>query len=117
MEQIRNAGRTKPVGGYVLIEVEQLCAVWTAYAQKRIRLLDLRAWFACRELAARRCRLARSRCPKFTTEELHGLLGGTGGRHLRAAVRRLETLGLLHWRENTLEFPPTCASELLAARD
>jgi hypothetical protein len=45
----------KPEGGFRLISVVQICAVWTAYHAKLIGPGDLRVWFAAQEMVARRC--------------------------------------------------------------
>ena len=57
----------------MFIRVVQVCAAWAAYSERRIRLIDLRVWFACWELTARRCRLAAGRTPNYSPDELHGL--------------------------------------------
>lgn len=93
----------------MLIGVEQICSAWTAYAGKRIKLVDLRAWFGCWELAARRCRLMPKRRARYQTDELHRLIGGAGGRHLGASLRRLENAGLLSWTSDKLDFCPVAA--------
>src|SRR5690606_18418352 len=98
-----------------LISVEQLCAAWSAYAESRIRLVDLRVWFASWEMSARRCTLAAKRTAKFTCDELHQLVGGVGGRHVRASLRRLERSSLLCWSDQKLAFPATCSGNVSAA--
>lgn len=90
-------------GGYVLVPTAELCAAWSLYRAKRIRLIDLRTWLACRELVARR-RFARGHKVRFTHEELHRLVGGVGGEHVRGSVRRLEAANLLHWSETAIRF-------------
>lgn len=94
----------KPDGGYRFITVVQLCMIWWAYRHKRIRLLDLRTWFAAQELVARRCGLKPGQHPVYTLDELHGLVGGVGGEHLRASIRRLEAAGLLTWSSSAITF-------------
>ena len=94
----------KPAGGYCFIAVVQLYMVWWAYRHQRIRLLDLRTWFAAHEMVARRCQLARGHAPAYTYDELHHLVAGVGGEHVRAALRRLATQGLLTWSPTTLTF-------------
>ncbi len=93
----------KPTGGYCFINATALVVVYVAYRQSIIRLLDLRVWLACHELGARRCGLQKGQRPRYTVEELHRLVGGVGGEHLRNSVRRLETVGLLVWRETGLD--------------
>lgn len=114
MKKMMRPAGVKPAGGFVLIGVDQLCAAWTAYAEKRIRLVDLRAWFACWELVARRCTLAGNRKPTFSLAEVHRLIGGSGGRHLAASVRRLEAAALVQWLPDKLEFPRLLQDEASA---
>lgn len=78
-----------------------LCA-WWAYRRGFIRLLDLRVWLACFELTARRCGLKNGKSARYTIDELHRLVGGVGGEHIRASLRRLERYGLLAWSESKL---------------
>ena len=94
----------KPVGGFVFLTVEQLCLVWWAYRTRHIQLMDLRVWFAAQEMGARRCQLQPDQVPDYTPTELHGLVGGAGGEHLRASLRRLEAMGLLTWSHTHLTF-------------
>src|SRR5436190_3054435 len=94
----------KPHGGFRLLIVQQLCLVWWAYRSRRIQLMDLRVWFAAQEMVARRCQLAPDQMPNYTPEELHRLVGGVGGEHLRASLRRLEALGLFTWSSTKLTF-------------
>ena len=105
----------KPAGGYRFMTVVQLCMIWWAYRHKRLRLLDLRTWFAAHELVARRCGLKAGRHPAYTLDELHGLVGGVGGEHLRASIRRLEAAGLLTWSGTAIAF--ATAPEALPAED
>ncbi len=106
------AAVARPLGGYVLISVNDLCCAWTAYRTRRISLIDLRAWFACHEMVARRCTLDKKREANYSFEELHKLVGGVGGEHVRKAVRRLQTAGLLTWSASRLLLS---AGESLAA--
>src|SRR5499433_2227655 len=94
----------KPHGGFRLLIVQQLCLVWWAYRSRLIQLMDLRVWFAAQEMVARRCQLAPDQVPAYTPTELHGLVGGVGGEHLRASLRRLEAVGLLAWSRTQLTF-------------
>ena len=93
----------KPAGGYCFINATALVSAYTAYRQNIIRLFDLRVWLACHELVARRCRLGKGQRPQYTVQELHGLVGGVGGEHLRHSVRRLEGAGFLMWQETALD--------------
>src|SRR5215467_8852934 len=94
----------KPAGGFRFLTVQQLCLVWWAYRIRLIQLLDFRVWFAAQEMVARRCQLNPSQIPVFTPQELHGLVGGRGGEHLRASLRRLAAAGLLTWSTTQLTF-------------
>src|SRR5712691_1032704 len=94
----------KPHGGFVFLTVQQLCLLWWAYRIRLIQLMDLRVWFADQEMVARRCQLAPDQVPAYTPTELHGLVGGGGGEHLRASLRRLEAVGLLTWSRTQLTF-------------
>jgi hypothetical protein len=105
-----NAAR-KPTGGFIFLTATQLCLIWWAYIEKRIELRDVRTWFATLELQARRCLLKPGQEALYTLEELHGLVGGVGGMHLRGSIRRLEALGLLLWSTSSLSFPKS-AEEL-----
>src|SRR5215471_4283619 len=66
--------------------------------------MDVRVWFAAHEMVARRCQISAGQVPEYTPRELHGLVGGVGGEHLRTSLRRLEALGLLTWSNTTLTF-------------
>src|SRR5207237_8871138 len=99
----------KPTGGFIFLTVQQLCLLWWAYRIRLIQLMDLRVWFAAQEMRARRCQIEPDQAPEYTPRELHGLVGGVGGEHLRASLRRLETLGLLTWSSTAITFatPPS----------
>ncbi len=99
----------KPQGGFVLISVVQLCMAWWAYRAGRIRLIDLRVWFAAHELVARRCLLKPGQQPRYTCEELHKLVGGGGG--IPASLQRLTAAALICWAAHTLSFPDEPAPE------
>jgi hypothetical protein len=102
----------KPAGGYILLSVQQLCLLWWLYRARHLQLLDLRVWYAAHEMVARRCQIAPDHVPEYTPHELHGLVGGRGGDRLRAALRRLDHLGLLTFTPHTLTF----ATSLTALR-
>jgi hypothetical protein len=106
----------KPVGGFIFLTVQQLCLLWWAYRTRLIQLRDFRIWFAAQEMAARRCQMAAGQVPAYTPAELHGLVGGVGGQHLRASLRRLDALGLLRWSPTTLTFATT-PTDLLQSLD
>lgn len=98
-----------PPGGYVPIPVLELLRAWEAYRREIIGLRDLRAWLACHELVARRTaaqKAARRAVPSHYSEsELHALLGGVGGEHVRASLRALTKAGLLEWSTTAVRFP------------
>src|SRR4029450_13811354 len=93
----------KPHGGFVLLTVEILCLLWWVYRHRYIQLRDLRVWLACQEMVARRGRLP-DQVPHYTLTELHRLVGGVGGPHLRCSLRRLEAHGLLAWSSTRITF-------------
>jgi hypothetical protein len=97
----------KPHGGFVLLTVEILCLLWWVYRQRYIQLRDLRVWLACQEMVARRCQLPSNQVPHYTLAEIHALVGGVGGPHLRTSLRRLEARGLLIWSSTHLTFATT----------
>jgi hypothetical protein len=99
--------RRKPTGGFIFLTATQLCLIWWAYREKHIELRDVRTWFAAWELQARRCLLTFGQQAFYTLEELNGLVGGVGGMHLRASLRRLDAVGLLTWSTSHLAFPKT----------
>jgi hypothetical protein len=92
----------KPLGGFIFLTAHQLCLLWWAYRTRHIQLMDFRVWFAAQEMVARRCQIDSGQLPDYTPQELHGLVGGAGGEHLRASIRRLETFGLLTWSRTRL---------------
>jgi hypothetical protein len=102
--QYRPYKARKPQGGFVFLTAQQLCLLWWAYRSRLIQLMDFRVWFAAQEMVARRCQIAAGQVPDYTPRELHGLVGGVGGEHLRASIRRLDTLGLLTWASTSLTF-------------
>ncbi len=93
----------KPEGGFQFISVAQLCAVWSAYATQRIRLLDVRLWCAAQEMTARRCQLTQGQKPTFRQKELADLIGRRGGG--TTSLVRLYQAGLLRWTDTALTFP------------
>ena len=100
----------KPHGGFVLLTVEILCLLWWVYRQRYIQLRDLRVWLACQEMVARRCQLPPDKVPHYTLTELHTLVGGVGGQHLRTSLHRLEALGLLAWSSACITFATATAA-------
>lgn len=96
----------KPHGGFCFIHENSIHAVWGHLRSGEIALRDLRVWLACHELKARRCKLEVGRKPRFTIEEIHGLVGGVGGQHIRHSLRTLERHGLIRFREDGLVTTP-----------
>ena len=95
---------TKPLGGYRIITLPLLAAVWVAYKLKIIRLVDLRVWFAAQEMDARRCRLEPALPKKYTLAELRKLTG-LSPRRVKESLRRLKEAGLILWAEEAMLFP------------
>jgi hypothetical protein len=99
-------------GGYIRIPVANFTWAWSQYLTGGLRLYDLRTWMACFEILARRCGVRSRGDVNVKIRELHGLLGGVGGEHVRASLRRLAKAGLVEnlegeFRlvENTLQLP------------
>ena len=106
----------KPEGGFIFLTVQQICLLWWSYRARHIQLMDFRVWFAAQEMVARRCQLDHGQEPEYTRKELHGLVGGEGGEHLRTSIRRLEAIGLLAWSSKKLTFARS-AADLLGVHD
>jgi len=103
----------RPVGGFRFVTTTQIAMAWAALVNKQIRYRAFRVYWACHELVERRrayengCKRAREKPAgkqKFTLQELHRLVGGVGGAHLRADLRVLEHVGLLRWSESNIWF-------------
>lgn len=101
----------KPRGGFCFIHENSIHAVWACLRSGDIELRDLRVWLACHELLARRCTLEAGRTPRYSIEELHGLVGGVGGEHVRRSTNRLERHGLLQFSEDGIDTVPYEARE------
>lgn len=95
----------KPDGGFVFIPAMALVASWWAYKRGFIRFADLRVWYACHELLARRSGSLKGRVPRFSEDEVRVLVDGVGCGTVRAALARLKTAGLLTWSATTIRFP------------
>lgn len=108
---------TKPVGGFRLMTPFQVAAVWTAYKSKGVRgfsYFDFRVYLALHEVQERRdagsragnrrsggaCRYDLVRL----VDEVHGLVGGAGGRRIRASFRRLKLSGLVSFGPTRIKF-------------
>lgn len=94
----------KPKGGYRIIRAAVMAAAWWAYRRNRIRLVDLRVWFAAHEMDARRCRLDQEFTPRFNLREFKRLTG-LSVKRLKDSLRRLQAARLLSWSETALDFP------------
>jgi hypothetical protein len=90
----------KPEGGFCFISSTSLLAVWEAYKRAQIRMVDLRTWFGCFELVARRCGLQNGRHAHYSLNELALVVGDA---RVVGAVRRLEAAGLLRWRADGID--------------
>lgn len=51
--------------------------------------------------------------PRYTLDELHGMVGGVGGEHIRHSLNRLDKAGLVCWSETTLQIGDGEAIEYL----
>lgn len=108
---------TKPAGGFRFITPLQLAGCWTAYRSKAVRgfsYFDFRVYLALHEVQERRdaaSRTARGRAKGKSRyelirliDEVHGLVGGTGGRRIRSSFRRLKMSGLVTFGRTRIEF-------------
>lgn len=95
-------GVRKPAGGFCFVSGIALLSAWAAYRSGRIRLIDLRVWFACLEAVARRCGLGEGRAPRYRIEELGSLMGGTPVKHIRRSVAKLDRAKLMYWSESSI---------------
>ena len=100
--QRTNAVR-KPLGGFVFLSVWQLCHVWAAVQQRRIRIVDVWVWLAAHELVARRCQIQPGQTVQYRIEELSRLVGRAHS--MPHSLRRLAQAGLLRWDEAQITFP------------
>lgn len=96
-------GEGTPRGGYVFVSAAGLLATWWSYKAGLIQFRDVRAWLACHEVKVRRCTLGKGRTPRFTEGEVGRLIGGVGGEHVRASLRRLARASLMSWSESSIE--------------
>jgi hypothetical protein len=103
----------KPEGGFQFIAVRQLCAVWCAYEIARIRLIDVRVWFAAQELVARRCQLRLERQPTYTYDELARVIGRVGD--ISTSLHRLQASGLLTWEPRAITFNLSLPNQVSSA--
>lgn len=95
---VESEGLRKPDGGFVFVPARSLLSAWWAYRHGHIGMRDLRVWFACWELRARRCELKSPRVGRFTAAEAAGV-AGVGEGVARSSVRALERAELLRFGE------------------
>ena len=92
----------KPEGGFCLVRVRSLLAVWWKFKLDEISLYELRLYLACLEMKARRCQLKKDRLPFYSEQELIDLVGsGTAGK-AKKGIQRLTNAGLLQWEQNDI---------------
>ena len=103
MTNIRQPSRRSPEGGYRLIPVREIAAVWFLHRTGRLRFADIRAYLACHEAVARRCVVRSGRAPTFTPREILALTGG-GLSRVTASLARLERSGVLSFSRSAIEF-------------
>jgi hypothetical protein len=103
MVRVATEQTTTIAGGFVLVPVARLMAAWNACRTRPLGITHFRAWLACREMVARR-RGAEDRAPTYTPAELATLVDFAEKR-ARAALRALETAGLLTWSSSAISFP------------
>lgn len=90
-------------GSFVFVSATGLLATWWAYKRRLIQFRDLRVWLASHELLAQRWFCEKGQMPRFHVEDLAPLVGGVGGEHFRASLRRLGAVGLLSWSESRID--------------
>jgi hypothetical protein len=100
----------KPDGGFVLVPAMALLRAWWAYRAGKIRFIDLRVWLASFEAVARRCGLPKGRIPRYSHDELATLVNSVGGEHIRRALCRLESEGLLTWTASRIDLGSAATS-------
>src|SRR3954468_9090088 len=91
-------------GGFVRVDVAELAHAWHACRARPLGIADFRAYFAVREMVARRQAVGEVRSPTYGVAELAALLG-VAPRTAAAAVRRLVAAGLLTWSDSAITFP------------
>lgn len=96
--------RTKPDGGFRFIRAYDILGVYFAYTADLIGWYDVRVWFACHEAVARRCGARKGIPAKYREEEIRQLVDGAGVQWIRAALKRLQSAGLLWWSEKSITF-------------
>lgn len=100
-------------GGYHLIRAKELCFAWWLLREKRIRLVELRTWLACKERSAQldaRCLATGAKAStvkELSTRELARTVGSANLVALKRSLRRLSAAGLLKslsFAEATVQF-------------
>jgi hypothetical protein len=102
--EVPEATRSSIAGGFVLVTVASLMGCWRACRSATLGIGDFRAWLACHELRARRCRAEEGRAVTYTFAELARLLG-VYEKRARASLNRLVAAGLLEWSDGAIAFP------------
>ncbi len=87
----------KPEGGFCLVRVRSLLAVWWKFKLEEISLYEIRLYLACLEMKARRCQLKKDRSPFYSEQELIDLVGGGTVGKAKKGIQRLTKAGLLQW--------------------
>lgn len=96
----------KPEGGYAVLNENAIKAAWLALQRNEIDLRSLRVWLACHEAVARRKAARSRRTSRYTIEEIHALVGGVGGEHIRRSLRLLGRAGLAVFGDGMIELGP-----------
>lgn len=113
----RGEPTTKPAGGFRLMTPLQVAAAWTAYKSKEVRgfsYFDFRVYLALHEVQERRDAARRAACRRGAgkarydlarlVDEVHGLVGGAGGRRICSSFRRLKQSGLVVFGRTRISF-------------
>ncbi|MGE3542229.1 MAG: hypothetical protein AB7N91_33040 [Candidatus Tectimicrobiota bacterium] len=96
----------KPAGGFIDCPIDVLTLPWWYYQQGALELRTLRVWFGTLELVEKRCGAAPEVPAHYGPEELRRLLRWPRLAPVIAAVQQLETLGLLAWSSQAIQFLP-----------
>lgn len=91
-------------GGYIQIPTMELVYLWSSLQSGSVRPYDARTWLAARELAHERTFASRGVVPVYSVSELETLVGGGGGKQIRASLRRLRRAGLMSWSPKAPRF-------------
>lgn len=112
------SGVTRPEGGYRPVSTRQVCLLWSAYRRKLLpTFLDVRVFWALHEIAERRVAAGRAARLKPTLgnpnqfdratiiAEARKLVRTETAARVRAAMRRLQELGIVKLDRTGIEFP------------